>query len=378
MRWLGWFWGIFLLLTAGGVRGEEDPPREAAPPTAAQIQQWIRDLDSERYQAREDATAGLLRGGYDAVAPVAQVAAQGSLEVAIRAVFVLREAALAEDAKTAEAAEQALRNLAQTPSVAAPRATSTLAALAELRERRVRSYLAAKGAKFQSTQRFAGVDPFPDPYGLWLDQDWKGTEEDLVKLKFLTQITSVLLDGPRVNDSWLRLVAEMPSVTAISIKRANVTNAVLSDLKRIPNLQELNVYYTPIGDAAVEHLTALRGLTVLKLYGGQFSLEGEQRLKNAFAQTATLLDIRKGAFLGVSCNAHPAGCMISYVREGSAAAKAGLQQGDIVVRYDGKKVEDFEGLTALIAQHAPGEVSEMEVLRGPNVIKKKVTLGEWE
>jgi S1-C subfamily serine protease len=49
-----------------------------------------------------------------------------------------------------------------------------------------------------------------------------------------------------------------------------------------------------------------------------------------------------------------------------------------VVRYDGKKVDDFEGLTALIAQHAPGEVSEMEVLRGPNVVKKKVTLGEWE
>jgi hypothetical protein len=379
MRWLWSFVGIVLLLTAVRARGDEEAPPEAGPaPTPSQIQQWVRDLDSERYQAREDATAGLLRSGYDAVAPVAQAAAQGSLEVAIRAIFVLREAALAEDAKTSEAAEQALRNLAQTPSLAAPRATSTLAALAELRQRRIRGYLAAKGAKFQSTQRFAGVDPFPDPFGLWLDQDWKGTEEDLAKLKFLTQITSVALDGPRVNDSWLRFVAEMPSVASVSIKRANITHAGLSDLKRIPNLQELNVYYSPIGDAAVEHLTSLRGLTVLKLYGGQFSLEGEQRLKAAFAQAATLLDIRKGAFLGVSCQAHPAGCMISYVREGSAAAKAGLQPGDIVVRYDGKKVEDFDGLTALIAQHAPGEASEMEVLRGPNVIKRKVTLGEWE
>jgi hypothetical protein len=312
------------------------------------------------------------------VAPVAEAAAQGGLEVAIRAVYVLREAALSEDEKMAEAAERALENLTQTPGVAAPRAARTLQALAELRRRRIRTYLAGLGAKFQSTQRFMGVDPYPDYSALWLDRDWKGTEEDLAKLKFLTHIATVTVDGPQVNDAWLRYIAEMPSVTSVSIKRAGITNDGLARLKQIPNLQELNVYYSPIGDGSVEHLTALRGLTLLKLYGGTFSNEGHAALENAFERTATELDIRRGAFLGVGCNVHPAGCMISFIREGSAAAKAGLQMGDIIVRYNGQKVDDFEGLTKLIAQHAAGDSTELEILRGPAVLKKKVTLGQWE
>jgi hypothetical protein len=373
---------VLILLLAGASRAWcEDAapqPTPAERPTSEQIQKWIADLDSQRYQAREDATAGLLQGGYDAVGPVGQAAAEGGLEVAIRAVYVLREAALSEDARTAEAAERALQELSQTRSVAASRAAGTLQNLAEMRRRRIGAYLANLGAEFKSTQRFAGVDPYPDPFGLWIDHNWKGTDEDFAKIKHLTQITRVTLEGPRVTDAWLRQIAELPNLTAVSVKRAKVTSEGLAALKRIPNLQELNLYYSPVGDGAIDPLADLRGLTVLKLYGAGFTPEGEQTLRRAFAQTATDVDMRRGAFLGVGCNPLPAGCMISFVREGSAAAKAGLQMGDVIVRYDGKKVDDFEGLTALIALHAPGETSEVEILRGSVVHKKKVTLGEWE
>ncbi len=380
MRWTMLRAAIVVLATAVVLPAQEPELAKEIAPAASpeEIQRWIRDLDSERYQAREDATAALLRAGYEAVRPVADAAETGGLEVAIRAVFVLREAALSEDTKTAEAAEKALEGLSQTRSVAAPRAAGALQALAELRRRRIRAHLASLGAKFQSTQRFLGVDPYPDYFGLWLDQDWKGTDEDLVKLKFLTHITTVTVDGPQVNDVWLRHIAEMPNLISVSVKRAKISDDGLTQLKQIPKLQELNIYYSPIGDGAVEHLTALRGLTVLKLYGGGFTRQGEAAIKRAFENTATELDMRKGAFLGVSCNPHPAGCMVSYVREGSAAAKAGLQPGDVIVRYDAKKVDDFEGLTALIAEHMPGETSELEILRGTVTLKKKVTLGQWE
>ncbi len=382
MRWIMLWAAITLFAGVARIAAQEpvspDASAPAEPPSPDQIQQWIRDLDSERYRSREDATAALLRSGYDAVQPVTEAAAAGGLEVAIRAVFVLREAALSEDAKTADAAEAALESLSQTRGVVAPRAAGALQALSELRRRRIRAYLAGLGAKFQSTQRFLGVDPYPDYFALWLDQDWKGTEADLAKLKFLTQITTVTVDGPQVNDAWLRHIAAMPNVISVSVKRAKITDDGLALLKPIPKLQELNVYYSSIGDGAVEHLTALRGLTVLKLYGGGFTREGQSAIERAFENTATELDMRKGAFLGVSCNPHPAGCMVTYVREGSAAAKAGLQPGDVIVRYNAQKVNDFEGLTALIAEHTPGATSELEILRGPVSLKKKVTLGQWE
>ncbi|MBW3600161.1 MAG: PDZ domain-containing protein [Planctomycetes bacterium] len=366
------------LVTAGASLCAEEAKDAVPAATPEQIQKWIGDLDSDRYQAREDATAGLLRAGYDAVTPVAEAAAQGGLEAAIRAIYVLREAALSTDSRTADAAERALQSLAEGRGEAAPRAAKTLVALAEMRRRRIRAHLATLGAKFQSTQRFIAIDPFPDYSGLWIDETWKGTEEDLAKLKLLTDITTITLEGPQVTDAWIEHVAQMPGLSGVAVKRSKITDQAIEDLKALPNLQELSVYYSPIGDGAVEHLAAMRGLTVLKLYGGQFSAEGQDLLKSAFEGTATVLDIRKGAFLGISCNAHPAGCLISYVREGSAAARAELYPNDIIVRYNGEEVEDFEELTSLIAQHAPGETTEIEILRGPATLKKKVTLGHWE
>lgn len=381
LTWLTVALGL-LATAAAGARAEEAgaaaSPAATQPATPEQIQKWIGDLDSERYQAREDATSALLNLGYDAVAPVAEAASRGGLEVAIRAVYVLREAALATDERTADAAQRALQSLAQSRGPAAPRASQTLVALSEMRRRRIRGHLAGLGAKFQSTQRFFGVDPFPDYSGLWIDQDWKGTDEDLAKLKFLTDISTITVEGPQVTDAWIKHLVEMPGLTNVSVKQARITNAGVAELKKLPKLQDLSVFYAPIGDGAVEHLAELRGLTVLKLYGGEFTAEGHRKLKQTFEGTATLLDIRKGAFLGVSCNAHPAGCMISYVREGSAAAKAELYPGDVIVRYNGRKVTDFDGLTSMIAEHAPGETTEMEILRGAITLKKKITLGQWE
>lgn len=384
MRFLMLGLGLWLItlacLTARGEDSAQTPAAKESAATAEQIQQWIRDLDSERYQAREDATAALLNGGHEVVAPVAKAATERGLEVAIRAVYVLREAALSEDSNTAEAAELALKRLAETPGVAAPRATRTLFALGELRRRRILAYLAERGVKFQSTQAFGNGTPYPDPNALWFDKDWKGTEEDLSKIKFLTHITTVTLEGAHTTDAWLEKVSQMPSVTALSIKRAKITDAGLNAIKKMPSLQELSVYYSPIGDGAVDVLSDMRGLTKLKLYGGMLTQEGKTQLENAFAQAAMDLDIRRGAFLGVSCGQGQIGfgCVITYVREGSAAAKAGLYAGDIILSYDGKKVSDFETLTAHIAQHAPGDTADMEIQRGPTTVTKKITLGEWE
>lgn len=60
----------------------------------------------------------------------------------------------------------------------------------------------------------------------------------------------------------------------------------------------------------------------------------------------------------------PAGAYIRSVVEGSAAAKAGVEQGDIITKIDGKAVKDADGgLAAIINQMKVGQNVELEVYR---------------
>ena len=65
-------------------------------------------------------------------------------------------------------------------------------------------------------------------------------------------------------------------------------------------------------------------------------------------------------------------------QEGSAAEKAEIRAGDIIVSYNGQKVADFTQLTALIAKHPPGTTVPIDIRRVNSIIQKKITLGEWD
>jgi S1-C subfamily serine protease len=79
--------------------------------------------------------------------------------------------------------------------------------------------------------------------------------------------------------------------------------------------------------------------------------------------------------------------LISTVHEGSPADKGGLMREDVVVRFGGAKVTDFNSLTALISERDAGDEVEVEVLRrtlddqGNQVLRNvtlKVTLAPWQ
>ena len=64
--------------------------------------------------------------------------------------------------------------------------------------------------------------------------------------------------------------------------------------------------------------------------------------------------------------------------EDSAAASAGLQPGDVIVKYEGHPVRDFPSLVRLISQNNPGDTVTVQILRDSDTLLKQVTFGEWE
>jgi serine protease Do len=57
------------------------------------------------------------------------------------------------------------------------------------------------------------------------------------------------------------------------------------------------------------------------------------------------------------------GALVSKVTEDSPAAKAGVQQGDVVLEYQGTAVEDVRDLTRMVGKTDPGTQSELVVWR---------------
>src|SRR5262249_27625035 len=82
------------------------------PPSAAQIAQWIRQLDDDSFRVRESATQRLLDAGKAAMEAVTAAANGQSLEATHRAVRILDGWAASADVATARAAREALGKLA--------------------------------------------------------------------------------------------------------------------------------------------------------------------------------------------------------------------------------------------------------------------------
>ena len=60
----------------------------------------------------------------------------------------------------------------------------------------------------------------------------------------------------------------------------------------------------------------------------------------------------------------PVGALVADVWPGSAAARAGLKQGDVVTSVDGGQVVDAAALNYAVATHRPGEAVRVAVRRG--------------
>ena len=72
------------------------------------------------------------------------------------------------------------------------------------------------------------------------------------------------------------------------------------------------------------------------------------------------------------------GALVASVSEGGPADNAGLQAGDVILKFDGQKVEKSRDLPRIVAETAVEKTVEVELVRNGKLITKKLTLGELE
>ncbi|MCS6804155.1 MAG: DegQ family serine endoprotease [Acidobacteriota bacterium] len=59
----------------------------------------------------------------------------------------------------------------------------------------------------------------------------------------------------------------------------------------------------------------------------------------------------------------PKGALVASVTEGTPAAQSGIQNGDVIVEYNGRPVEDANSLRNMVAETAPGTSVKIKLLR---------------
>ena len=70
------------------------------------------------------------------------------------------------------------------------------------------------------------------------------------------------------------------------------------------------------------------------------------------------------------------GAVIVELVEGTPAHKAGLKKYDVIIEVEGKKIQDHQMLTNLIASFNPGEEVRLKIIREGKVVHKTVRLAE--
>jgi len=83
----------------------------------------------------------------------------------------------------------------------------------------------------------------------------------------------------------------------------------------------------------------------------------------------------KQAYVGVQLARQVDGLRIVRVVRGSAAAKAGLKVGDVLVKLDGRRMVEVEELLRTVSSHKVGDTMKIEFRRGDKYMTVTATLG---
>lgn len=145
------------------------------------------------------------------------------------------------------------------------------------------------------------------------------------------------------------------------------------------NGEVIGINSNKIGGSAVEGMGYAIPISAAKPIIEELSLK----------ETRELLPEEEQGYLGISgatttaqeilYYGYPEGVYVAKVFEDTAAEKAGVQQGDFIVSFDGETIKSMQSLANKLCYYAAGSIVEIEVMRqtarGYQKITLEVTLG---
>jgi hypothetical protein len=308
-------------------------PAGAAPESvdpSSQVKEWIDQLGSDQFAQREAASRSLAEAGLPALKALTGAIHGDDLEVASRAIEIVRRFLEGGDEALAVEAEKLVEAIAEGPDT--PVSSLAIAMLdfhhlgmVEAAREKLESLGAIITEGFITTGSRGLI--------VMLNSNWQGGADDL------------------------RLLTRLRGVVQVGLRGVRLDEKALAVLGRLRGVESFQVYGTGISAEALAALAA----------------------KHPDAE----IDFRKGGKLGVGGQPMAGPCLITMVQEESAAAKAGLQIGDIVVKIDGEPVANFEALTDRVGQHGPGEKIELDIERNfpgdkPQRFSRTIALDGWD
>lgn len=72
------------------------------------------------------------------------------------------------------------------------------------------------------------------------------------------------------------------------------------------------------------------------------------------------------------------GAMVGMVEPGTPADKAGIEAGDVILKFDGKPVEKSSDLPMMVGNTKPGTRSTLTVMRRGSIKDLSITVGEFD
>ncbi|MEC9187619.1 MAG: PDZ domain-containing protein [Planctomycetota bacterium] len=345
---------------------------------AQDVQEVLQKLDAGEFSIREAATRQLIEMGPQAIQPISQAIRNGSNEIRTRGIFVLKEIAKTEEIGAPEPARLAIESLRDksTPFLER-RAAAVIAELNTLREAKTLIFFQERGGVKDNRPVVAGM--FVNQagvYALSLNTTWKGKFEDLNRLQYLTGMVTLELTGEWVNDEIIEVVSAIKHLRQLSIRKAKITNQTPFLLAKHEQLEGFELRYCAVNDDCLPALKRFQFLAKLMLVGTKISPEVAIELEDLFG--ASVVDYRRGGFLGVSCISDNSGCRVSRVVPESSADKVGIAVGDVIQKINDTQVQTSEQLIEAISAYEIGtEVSVTWLHRGETKVEK-AALGEYQ
>jgi serine protease Do len=81
-------------------------------------------------------------------------------------------------------------------------------------------------------------------------------------------------------------------------------------------------------------------------------------------------------YMGFKLESDKNDCTVTTVDKNSPADKAGMRVGDVILKFDGKEVKNYEDVRTIFRKKKPGDEVEIEVKRDTETLTLRLTIGK--